>query len=331
MNFAFDFMTVYRAIAGALAGQSFTANGQAVTVPAVFFNEKPEQRNARTGPSYPSLTLRTFTPIQSEVVSNEPLCVKLEVAAAPPYLDGVKTATLALAEGETLEVTKWNESVPEILTVLLSAGDFAAIGAATPLELADVLADQLPGVTVTLQAGNAVRLRHDAASSGSMLQITGGTAAALVASFPSYRVIGRDAGTELRRLKAPLFYNFLFHLIHKSARADHHSLVSRLVERLFILSDPDSYNERALAVAGNMHDLIRGTPVDDPYADEGVFVVTAPFTLRNVPIVLDDGFPAADNFNGGNYGGTGRQPFSQAPLDITLVLEIGPVDHREPL
>lgn len=324
MDFALDYTDVFNAVLGAVEGKSFTANGQTVSVPTIFANRQPALRNARTEPSYPGLVVRLFPPVVNRHQVIEPARLKLTLAAGAPYLDGVKHATIALADGQTLQITRWSringQQFSEVLTAVLSASAFSNIAAAKPLEIANALNPQLPGIKVTLRSGNTVRLEHDAAGAGSMLQITGGTAAALIATYPVFRVIGRDAGDQLRRVNPPIFFDFLYHVIHKTNRLDHCALVSRLVDRLFIL--PATHNERALQVAGNTHPIQRGVPVDDPMADEGVFVTAVPFTLGRVPIMLDESYSLGDNFRGGNYDGSGRQPLRQAPLEISLALEI---------
>jgi hypothetical protein len=330
-DFAVDYREVFDAIMGAVEGKSISANGQTVAVPTGFFNRQPELRNDRDEPSYPTLTVRLFTGVESALQVNEPVAQRLTVAAAAPYLEGVKTASLALADGQTFVLRRhWRVNgvaFSETVTVLFSSGSFGNIAAATTLELATVLGSQLPSVKVTLRPGNIVRLEHYTPDAGSVLEIVGGTATALIDTFPDYRVIGRSAGEQLRRVNPPIFYDFLFHVVHKTNREDHYALVSRLVERLFLL--PASPNQRAITVATNPHAVDRAPPIDDHVPEEGVFITTVPFTLKMVPVVLDEAFGVGDIYSGGSYNGTGQQPFRQAPLEVTLVLEVEALDVED--
>lgn len=327
---------VWQAIAAAIAGKSITVDGKVITIPRRFANPQPEQRNREGAATYPSLVFRCFVPTLGDMVVNELLTKIVTLDHQAPYLDGVKAATLALAHGQTLQLRRWNDGVPVDQELVLDEDDFVDIGAATVGELLAVLNNGLTGVYVTIRPSNTIRIKHDVAASGSGLQVIGGTATALVSSFPDYRVQGRDAGDWAMEIEPPAFYDFPFHLVIKADRMDHWAMMCDLIDRMFIVKIPGalpSPNQRAIQVALYSYEVKMAAGADSPIEDEGVFVTTYPCRLVNVPIAraLADALALGDNFNGGNFDGTGTNPLNAGPLDIEFVLNVEEVGLDEDL
>jgi hypothetical protein len=331
-NLALDFLTVWNAIADAVEGRSIRVLGPdgpaTYTIGTRFFGTQPELREGPAG--FLSWTLTCFDEIASDFQTNEPVHETLTVHAAAPYLDGVGVATLALADGQTLQVTRWvrgndGAEAGEVLTVTLSAADFANIGAATVAELGVVLTRDLPQLTVTHQPGNVIRLRHQSADAFAALQVTGGTAAALVGSFPSHRVQGRNAGDEIRVLDAPVFYHFPFQLTTRTKEFGHSRNMRDVIDRLFVYSG--SFNGRFVQVGDQWHEVLATPPSSTHVPSEGLFVTAHPFQLRNVPVARHLALSqlAGDDYRGGNYGGAGEPTFIQGPtnLELQFGVEIG--------
>ena len=332
---ATDFFSVYNAIFSAVEGRSFLLKGipdgplVPVNVPLRSAIQDPELRVAA---GYPSLTLHCFDPVVAPYPVQDRLRRVVTVDAAAPYLEGVKVPTVALADGQTLEVTRYSKGsnadgdLAQVLTATFHTGQFTNISAAKPGEIAAALDGQLPGVSVTLRPGNTVRLRHSIASSNAGLKVTGGTAAALISTFPTYRVQGRDAGNEIQLLDPPIFYHFPVQVACKSKRFDHHTLMMALIDRLFVV--PGSANQRWIPIADEIYEALRGGPTADPWAIEGVFTTSTMFTLQYVPVATSLGELQAtetgDTFAGGNYDGTGVPAIESAPQGLTFELDIGP-------
>lgn len=327
-----EFFPIFNSILASMEGKSVVANSQTIAIPSEFFNRQPYFRNPDTQ-KYPGMVVSLQSPIAGDLIVNEDFRCEVTVTAAPPYLEGVKVATISISDGETIEFTREFlgaiEIEEEVISATFSSGDFANPPDATPAEVATVLTAQLTGVAVSVEAGDIVRVTHDDADSNASLRVSGGTATNLIASFPIYTVYGRDAGTELQIRNPPGFYHFIFHVIHKSDRFDHHAHLVMLCERLFLL--PNSPNQRAIKIDGESFEVSRGHPVDDPLVSEGVFITTVPFTLRNVPVLLDEHLFETDNFNGGNFNGDGVQSRDQVPLDVEFTLNVTAVAFDESL
>ena len=318
MAFVFpkDFMEVWKVLVDAIKNQTIFTGGETIQAAYSFFNTQPELRNPPNQPRYPGIVLTTMSPVESpDWIVQERVKYLVDVTAAAPYLEGVKAPTLALADGQTLEITRGylNAGQPdeEILIATFQTAQFADITQATPAEIAAVL-DALVGVSASVVAGDTVRLLHDDAASTSTLQITGGTAAALIATFPAYQVIGRDAGKEQQARRPVTHYHFPFQLGTLAKRADDDWILKKFVESLF--REDNSPRERSLQISTRKFEVRPARPVDDPLATAGEFATTYPFTLYRVPIAWDAASFEGDNFNGGNYDGTGVNPRSQEPI-----------------
>lgn len=86
------------------------------------------------------------------------------------------SATFVLANGNTINYRVGGASEP-IQNVTFATGDFSNIAAATPAELATVLARDMAGVKVS-RVGNVVTIATDQKGTGARLEFTSGTALA---------------------------------------------------------------------------------------------------------------------------------------------------------
>ena len=102
----------------------------------------------------------------------------------PAYLDSGKE-TFALSDGMTLLVRI--DSAP-VQTIRLQAGDFNTISKATASELAAAMNEQLEGASASV-VGGKVRVSSDLKGTLSRVEITGGTAAGVLA-FPEIAATG---------------------------------------------------------------------------------------------------------------------------------------------
>lgn len=322
------FFDVWDAIASHIRTMSafslgLTKGSRTITPKWSYFNEDPELRNRPGEDRYPAIVLTTIDPVPSRdwVVQEEIKCL-VAVTAAAPYLEGMKADTIALADGQTLEITRgfYNGTAQdeEVLMATFSTGQFADITQATPAEVAAVL-NALSGVSANVPTGNTVRITHDDASSYSYMQVTGGTAAALKATFPAYEVQGRDAGEEQQVMRPASHYDYSFQLGTLAKRPDNHGMLKTFVESLFRQSK--SPIERGMAISTKTFEVMAFAAVGDPLVEEGAFATTYPFTLKRIPMSWDAAQFEGDNFNGGNYDGTGINPRAQAPVVATF--EIG--------
>jgi len=330
-----SFFEIWDTVLASIEGKVITANAVALPVPTEFFNKQPLLKNSEVDVKYPKMIVRFFSPMEStDLKINEKLICEVVVDARAPYIEGVKAPTIVINNNETLILQRGIENPPGIeeqslQTVTFLSTDFASPPNATPTEIQTVLAAQLTGVTVTVEPNDTVRILHDTLGAFNTLFVTGGTATALTATFPTTIIAGRDAGIEVQRRDPPLFYNMLIHVTHQAARFDHHSDLVLITEKLFrLLGTP---NLRSITIGGDDFEITRGPPVDDPLVSEGVFISIVPYTLRNVPVDLDADFWAQDNFNGGNSVQTDCGPLQQGPKVEIFELNFTPVAPEEPL
>ena len=331
-----NFFEIWDTVLASIEGKVIKTSGSTdLPVPTEFFNKQPTLKNSEQDFKYPKIIVRFFSPIQSkDLTINEKFKCEVVVDARAPYIEGMKTPTLVINDGETLILERGFENPTdtqdiEEQTVTFSSGDFVAAPTATVAEVFAVLQAQLTGVTVTLEPDDTIRILHDTLGAFNTLHITGGTATALIDTFPDDLVAGRNAGIEIQSRSPPLFYNMLLHVTHQSQRFDHHSGLVLLTEKLFRLFGTP--NLRSITIGGNDFEITRGPPVDDPLVSQGVFITTVPYTVRNVPVDLDAEFWDQDNYNGGNGVEVGCGPLDQAPPIDTFELNFDQVAPDEPL
>lgn len=323
--------------------KTITANGKTFPVPTSFFNTDPELRN--TGPGgvekdfkAPTITLKTLAPSRGDFITNEPVTSCVTLTAASAYLEGMRTATVSLADGQTLVLRSGYQHGADYLTrdsvVTFHTADFADITHATQAEVATLLEDVLIAAgalvhvhIIPLTGLNPafIRIEHQTVGpTGSLQILSSSTATALKNSFPSYEVAGRPAGTHIVTSDPPEFYDFDFSMIVRSERPDYHMFTTKVVEQMFKIQG--SPNQRAITISGNPYNVRRNHPIDDPLPREGVFITTTPFVLENVPIL---GGAFTDIFNGGNWDGTGIG--NVAPPILTFELRIASPGPNEEL
>jgi hypothetical protein len=96
-------------------------------------------------------------------------------------ITSANTEPFALADGQTLDVDI-DGGAP--VTVTFNTADFVSIGAATAIEVAAVLVTQLPGTAFAQVNAGAVVIGSLTKGTGSLIDVSGGTAAAAFA-FPA--------------------------------------------------------------------------------------------------------------------------------------------------
>jgi len=331
-----SFFEIWDTVLASVEDKAIKTTGAIVLpVPSEFFNKQPQLKNSETEFKHPKLVVRFFTPIQSrDLIVNEKFICEVLVDVRAPYIEGMKVPTLIINDGETLILERGFENPPntpdtELQTVTFSSGDFAAAPIATVAEVITVLTAQLTGVTVTLESDDTIRILHDTEGAFNTLHVTGGTATALTVTFPADLVAGRDAGIQIQSRNPPLFYNMLIHITHQSKRFDHHAELVLLTEKLFRLIGTPNF--RSITIGGDDFEITRGPPVDDPLVEEGVFITTVPYTLKEVSVDLDADLWDQDNFNGGNGLETDCGLLDQAPPTETFELNFDAVAPTESL
>ncbi|HAA54132.1 MAG TPA: hypothetical protein DCE42_05220 [Myxococcales bacterium] len=335
MSFSFpkSFFEVWNHLIDSIKSQTIFTNDGGLKAQYTFFNTQPELRNPPNKKRFPGVILTTRRPQESSGwrVQESVKCL-VDVTAEAPYLDGFGAISPHLSDGQTLILKRgfsvggvYNE---ESLTVHFQTSDFADIINPTPAEVAAVI-DATAGVSASVVSGGVVRVIHDEVGSSSTLRVIGGTASELLATFPVYEVIGRDAGKEQQVRRPASHYDFPFQIATLTKRFDNHSALKMFVEGLFRVEQSPS--ERGLQISTRTFEVTRGEPVDDPLIERGEFATTYPFTLRRVPIAWDVEAFEGDNYNGGNYDGTGINPRKQTPVVVTFEINVEAKGPEEPL
>lgn len=150
-------------------------------------------------------------------------------AATPATKQLSNVATFALADNETILYKSGPSYDPgPVRTLTLHAADFANIAAATPTELAKVLARDMVGVRVD-RVANQITLNGDILGTNSRLEFTGGTALAALGLLVEVLVGGGNVGdidhvtaAELTALIAGLSAGVVF-----SVDANHFAVLAR--------------------------------------------------------------------------------------------------------
>ena len=269
-----SFQTIWQAVRNSIKGRVIRPQNPdgpsstlVVSVRDEFFNDQPELRNRRRDiPKYPGLLLTVGTPTRSpNLIVQEWQKQEVEVESAAPYLVSSEFTSVELSDGETVELTigrrnSLNVETLSITTVTFTNSDFDSITAASPLELAAVLQSNLIGICKVTVEDDRITILHNDSGSRASLQVTGGSSTNFRDLFPTYKVNGRDAGTEIRYVLPPVYYNCPFQITHKSARFDHYNLLHALTTQLFMF--PLAKGNKYLVIANKPFEVVEERPFD---------------------------------------------------------------------
>jgi hypothetical protein len=294
-----------------------------------FQTTQPELRNKEETRDGSTVTRRfpnvVFKPLAHKHVPqrrmNHILYRTVSRTAQAPYLQTTLATTTSLSDGQTLVLERGYDDgsgtqVIETQTVTFETLDFVNIAAATKAEILAKLQLALTGVTVTL-VGSILKIQHDTASGFSTLQVVGGTAAATLA-FPEYVVIGRSSGDVGQAINPPTFYDFDFSIRVSSDRYDEHTLALGLFDRLWKVKRMP--HEHKITLRGFDYEVVRQPPQDDPMPKEGISSTILKYTFKAVPISWELDDYDLDQYNGGNYDGTGVNPLTEGPTGVEFVV-----------